>query len=68
MRTEPGRLCLRANWCAILVFEEELEVTSEVLRVCFGRNVLDVVGTVVVPESVSVSMIARLGSDLAYIP
>ena len=68
MRTEPRRLCFRANWCAVLVFEEELEVAGEVFGVCFGGNVLDVVGTVVVPESVSVSMIARLGSDSAYIP
>lgn len=59
MRTKPGRLCLGANGCAVLVLEEELEVAGKVLGVGFGRDVLDVVGTVVVPESVSVSMIAR---------
>ena len=68
MRTEPGRLCLRANWCAILVFEEELEVAGEVFGVCFGGNVLDVVGTVVVPESVSPSMLTNWVIGKAYIP
>ena len=53
IRTKPRRLCLRTDRLAILVLEEKLEVTGKVIGIGFGGDVLDVVGTVVVPESVS---------------
>ena len=68
MRTQPGRLRLGANWCAVLVLKEEFKVAGEVLGVRFCRNVLDVVGTVVVPESVRPSMSTNSRMDETYIP
>ena len=49
MRSQPGRLRLWSNFFAVLVVEEELEITGVVVYVCWSGLVLDVVGAVVVP-------------------
>jgi hypothetical protein len=66
--TKPWRLCLGANWCAVLVLEEEFEVARKILGIGFGGDVLDVVGTVVVPDNVSPSMVTKVRDTQTYIP
>lgn len=58
VRAQPRRLRLGSNGRTVLVFEEKLEVAVEVLGIGFSRDVLDVVGAVVVPGRVS-NLLAR---------